>query len=151
MLKIEARIFPKQTIMKKSFSFYLFALVGSLSSVHTAMLLHCTARRERFLAEVARVGTLACVRAHVYLQQAGSVELLVAELAVVLLLALDLTSVRAQVLTQVILAAEHATAHLARVRWLWLAVAACLDYVPLQMVLAAEHFIAPVASVRLQT
>jgi hypothetical protein len=53
-----------------------------------------------------------CVCAHVYLQKCSAVELLVAVLAIVLLLALHLSCMRTQMLSQIVLATEHASTHL---------------------------------------
>jgi hypothetical protein len=52
------------------------------------------------------------VCAHVYLQQSGAMELLVAMLAVVFLLALHLACMCTQMFTQVVLATKHASTHL---------------------------------------
>jgi hypothetical protein len=115
------------------------------------MLLHSPTGGEGLLAEVARIRSLASVGANVNLQQTCAVELLVAEFAVVLLLALHLSGVSAKVLAQIVLAAEHAAAHLTWVGRLGLSVAARLDNVSLQVIFATEHFVAAIASVRFQT
>jgi hypothetical protein len=102
------------------------------------MLLHGTTRWEALAAEVTPIWLLTCesmrncqcfgertldqsypewhmvtcVCAHVYLQKCSAMELLVAVLAIVLLLALHLSCMCTQMLPQVVLATEHASTHL---------------------------------------